>query len=241
MIERQIVQQRIREFEVQEYLEKSIGKIGHSHTKIQRTPLGDKVIIFASRPGLIIGRQGQNIKALTKTLKNKFKLENPQIEINEVENVNLDAKIVAENIAGSLERFGPQRFKGIGYRVMTDIMDAKALGVEILISGKIPGSRARTWRFYKGYLKKCGDIATTGVDTSYAIAQLKSGIVGIRVKIMPPTTKLPYHIELIKEEETVVEETKEKDEKLEEVKVETKERIDDKEKDAKKAEAKKKK
>lgn len=213
MIERQFIEQRIREFEIEEYFSETLKRVGLSHTKVQRTPLGDKVIIFASRPGLIIGRQGANIKSLTKTLKNKFKLENPQIEINEIGNVNLDVNIVAESIANSLERFGTKGFKGIGHKIMTDVMGAKALGVEILISGKIPSSRAKTWRFYQGYLKKCGDIAITGVDKSYKIAKLKSGIVGIKVSIMPPSTKLPYHIELLDEPVEIIEEVTENEDK----------------------------
>ncbi len=227
MIERQFITQKVRELEVQEYFEKNLQRVGHSHTKIQRTPLGDKVIIFAARPGLIIGRQGTNIKTLTKTLKNKFKLENPQIEIAEIENPNLDAQIVAENIASSLERYGAQRFKGVGHKVMTDVMNAGGLGIEVLISGKIPSSRAKTWRFYMGYLKKCGDIAVTGVNHAYAVAALKSGIVGIQVSIMPPTTKLPYHIEMKKELETKVEETSE-NKNLETVKEAAKEMLEEK-------------
>jgi small subunit ribosomal protein S3 len=89
---------------------------------------------------------------------------------------------------------------------MADVMGAGALGIEIIISGKVPSSRAKSWRFYQGYLKKCGDIALTGVDTAYTIAKLKSGIVGIQVRIMPPETKLPDHIELIEEKQEVVEE-----------------------------------
>jgi small subunit ribosomal protein S3 len=185
MIERQFIQQKLKELQVQEYISESLRKVGHSTTKIQKSPLGDKVVISASRPGLIIGRQGANIKLLTKTMKNKFKLENPQIEINEIKAPRLDASIVAEDIANSLESFGSQRFKGIGHKVMTEVMAAGAAGVEILISGKVPSSRAKTWRFYVGYLKKCGDIAVNFVNTSYSAAQLKTGTVGIIVKIMP--------------------------------------------------------
>lgn len=228
MIERQFIAQKIRELEVQEYFEKNLERVGHSHTRIQRTPLGDKVIIYAARPGLIIGRQGTNIKTLTKTLKNKFKLENPQIEIAQIEQPNLDAQIVAENIASALERYGSQRFKGVGHKVMTDVIAAGGLGIEVLISGKIPAARAKTWRFYMGYLKKCGDIAVSGVNHAYAIARLKSGIVGIQVAIMPPTTKLPYHIEMRKEVETKVEETTE-NKTLEEVKKAAEEMADKKE------------
>ena len=209
MIERKFISQKIKEHEIEEYVRGNLKNVGHSHTKMVKTPLGEKIIIYASRPGLIVGRKGQNIKQLTKNLKKKFNLENPQIEIGEVENLNLDANIVAERIADSLERFGPEKFKAVGYRVMGDVMSSGALGIEIRISGKIPGSRAKSWRFYSGYLKKCGDIALTGVDRSEVQARLKKGVIGIKVRIMPPTTKLPDNIELIGEKEEIVEEVKE--------------------------------
>ena len=215
MIERAIVEDNVKEFQIQEYVANQLRNVGHSHIKLQKTPLGEKIIIYASRPGLIVGRKGQNIKKLTEELKNNFKLENPQIEINEVENINLDSQIVAERIASSLEKFGIQRFKGVGHRVLTDVMNAGALGVEILMSGKIPSSRAKRWRFYLGYLKKCGDIALTGVNTSYSVAGIKTGVIGIQVRIMPPQTKLPDDITILDEPIEVVEEVDEKKEKEE--------------------------
>ncbi len=201
MIERKFIAERIKEFQIQEYITQTLNNVGHSHTKLQRTPLGEKIIIFASRPGLIVGRSGESIKKLTKNLKKRFKLENPQIEINEVENVNLNAKIVAENIASSLEKFGTQRFKGVGHKTMGDVMSAGARGIEIIISGKIPGARAKSWRFYSGYLKKCGDLAITSVDVAYTIAKLKTGIIGIQVRIMPADIILPDKLELMPPQE----------------------------------------
>ena len=230
MIERDFVKQKKKEFQIQEFVVKNLNNVGHSKTKMQRTPLGEKIIVYAARPGLVVGREGQNIKRLTIALKKRFKLENPQIEISEVEEVNLDANIVAERIASSLERFGSGKFKGVGHKVMADVMGAGALGIEIIISGKVPSSRAKSWRFYQGYLKKCGDIALTGVDIAYAAARLKSGIVGIQVRIMPPQTKLPDRIELVEEKEEVVEEIKPEEAKKamtgeEEVKEEKKEEV----------------
>ncbi len=206
MIQRKIISQRIREFEIEEFVASRLKGVGHSSTKLQMTPLGEKIIINASRPGLVVGRRGQSIKKLTNLLKRKFGLENPQIEINEVENVNLDAQIVAERIANSLERFGVSRFKGVGHKTMEDVMNAGAYGVEILISGRVPSSRARRWRFYQGYLKKCGDLAVSGVKKAYATALLKTGTVGIQVRIMPPDIKLPDDIKVGKEKQTIVEE-----------------------------------
>tara|TARA_Y100000310_G_C20463680_1_gene706561 strand:+ start:63 stop:884 length:822 start_codon:yes stop_codon:yes gene_type:complete len=238
MIERKFIAEKLKEFHIQEHVTHVLRGVGQSHTKLQKTPLGEKITIFASKPGLVVGRSGENIRKLTKDLKKKFKLENPQIEINEVDNIYLDANIVAESISSSLERFGSSKFKGVGHKTMENVMNAGALGVEILISGKIPGSRAKNWRFYQGYLKKCGDVAITGILTSYKTANLKTGVIGIQVRIMPPDIEMVDKIEFIKDgEEGKVEEiTKEEaDEKKEEI-----EKSEEKELDKKKSESSKK-
>src|SRR3989344_5068497 len=209
MIERKFVAQKIKEFQIEEYITQSLKNVGHSHTKMVKTPLGEKIIIFASRPGLIVRRKGQNIKQLTKTLKKRFNLENPQIEISEVENPSLDAHIMAEKIVDALEKFGSEKFKAIGHKIMTEVMRSGALGIEIVVSGKVPSARAKSWRFYSGYLKKCGDIAIVGVRKSNTQAQLKTGIIGVKVSIMPPDIKLPDDIKLVDFVETKVEEVKE--------------------------------
>ena len=236
MIEREFVSRKKKEFQIQEYIKSNLRGVGLSHSRIQRTPLGEKIIIHASRPGLIIGGGGSNIKKLTKQLKQKFSLENPQIEISELENINLGSAVVAERIATSLEKFGTMRFKGIGHKCMSDVLNSGARGIEILISGKIPSARARTWRFYQGYIKKCGNAAVTIVDTAYEIANLKSGIVGIKVSIMPPDKRLPDDVKFRSEEvaeEPVVEElSKEESEKVEEEiknNIETPEKTEEKE------------
>ncbi|MCP3681139.1 MAG: 30S ribosomal protein S3 [bacterium] len=212
MIEREFVSQKMKEYKIQEFISENLRNVGHSHTKLQRTPLGEKIIIHASRPGLVVGRKGENISKLTRTLKKRFELENPQIEISEVEDINLNAQIVAERIASSLERFGSKRFKGAMHKAMEDVMHAGALGVEILLSGKVPSSRARSWRVYSGYLKKCGDVSL-GVHKAIVYAKLKSGVIGIKVSIMPPDIKLPDKMELLEEKVEVIEEIKEEPKK----------------------------
>jgi len=240
MIERQIVAQKKKEYQIQEMIAKNVKGSGYSHTKLQRTPLGEKIIIHAARPGLIVGRKGQNITKLTKKLKSGFDLENPQIEINEIENINLNAQVVAGKIAESLERFGTARFKGIMHKTMEEVMSAGALGIEIVISGKIPGSRAKSWRVYSGYLKKCGDIAITGVDKSKVKAVIKTGVVGVKVSIMPPDKKLPDRIQLLEEKQEIIEEIKEKEPVEEEEKPNAGEELKNKQgKEDKKIKAKK--
>lgn len=206
MIERGFIVQKTKEFYIKRYIEAKLNRVGVSQIKLKKIPLGEKIIIHTSRPSLIVGSKGSNIKELTKTLKKDFKLENPQIEIVEVKDIFLDANVVAERIAGSLERFGSARFKGVGHKVMENVINSGALGVEVIISGKIPGARAKSWRFYQGYLKKCGDISISGVRNAQKAALLKSGIIGIKVAIMPPDLELPDHIEILDEPVQIVEE-----------------------------------
>jgi small subunit ribosomal protein S3 len=201
MIERKFVAERMKEFQVHEYVGEFLENVGYSKTKLVKTPLGEKVIVFASRPGLIVGRKGANIKQLTKSVKGKFNLENPELEIAEVPQPSLDADIIAEKIVSYLERFGTQKFKAIGHKIMTEVMGAGALGIEIKISGKVPSSRAKTWRFYHGYLKKSGDVSVSQVRRSHKQAMLKTGIVGIKVSIMTPDTKLPDDISVLSAEQ----------------------------------------
>ncbi len=199
MIERQFIAQKTKEYYIKQYIENKLKGVGISQIKLKKIPLGEKIIIYTSRPSLIVGSRGANIRDLTRVLKQDFKLENPQIEINEVKNPFIDAMIVAERIASSLERFGSARFKSIGHKVMENVIKSGALGIEVIISGKIPGARAKSWRFYQGYLKKCGDIAMTGVQKAKTAALLKTGIIGIQVSIMPPDIVLPDYVQIKKE------------------------------------------
>ncbi len=242
MIERKFVLENLKEFAIKEYVASQLNRVGLSDVKLQRTPLGEKIIVSAARPGLVVGRGGSNIQKMTRILKEKFNLENPQIEIEEIKNQSLDPAIIAEEIAITLERFGTKRFKSAGHKAMEQVMNSGALGVEILISGKIPSQRAKTWRFYEGYLKKCGDISISGVNVAYRTAHLKPGSVGIKVSIMPSTTILPDNIEILEEPQTIVEEiTNEeaKEEKTEEKEEKEKEATKEKKKSKKKTTKKK--
>ncbi|MFC1710646.1 30S ribosomal protein S3, partial [Nanoarchaeota archaeon] len=186
------------EFAIKEYVKRSLGKGKVSKVKIGYTPVGEKIVISTHKPGLVIGRGGEKISELTRTLKRKFRLENPHIEIDEITNPEYDAQIMADEIALSLERFGPIRFKVIAYRTLQKIVNAGALGVEIRLNGKLPGSRAKPWRFAQGYLKKTGDSAKI-VDRAQARAETKPGTVGIKVSILAPDAVLKDRINVNEE------------------------------------------
>lgn len=242
MIERKFVAGKLKELQIQKFMGKHIGKGKYSYFEIKKTPLGEKVIIHTSRPGLVVGKKGENINLLTQALKNRFKLENPQIEVVEVERADLDAQTMAEHIVNILERFGPKRFKSVGYKTLQRIIDAGAMGAEIIIGGRgVPSSRARSWRFYGGYLKKSGDISESLVLKGQSVANLKSGSVGVKVKIMLPDTPLPDKIKINEPEtEIKVEEVIETEGKEEKPKKETAKKKDVKKKAGKKKAVKKK-
>jgi len=213
MEEKKFVQLKKDEYGVKEFIKKELGKGKMSSIKIEYTPIGEKIIITTNKPGFVIGRKGERITELTTVLKKKFNLENPHIEIQEIEKPEFDAQNIADEIATALERFGSLRFKVIAYRTLERIVKAGALGVEIRLSGKLPSERARTWRFAYGYLKKAGNTANI-VNRAEAKANLISGTVGIKVAILPPNVKIHDQIditpELIEELEKNKEEIKEK-------------------------------
>lgn len=222
MIERKFVGEKMREFLVNEYLHKELGAGKYSSFEIKRTPLGERIVIYTARPGLIVGKGGENIKDLTRVLKTKFKMENPQIEVAEISDPNLDAQTMAEQIVTTLERFGPKRFKSVGYKTLQRIIDSGAMGAEIAIGGRgLPGARAKTWRFYAGYLKKSGDVSMSKVMYGESTANLKSGSIGIKVRILPPHTILPDRLTLIDQKAKTIQveeiKTQEKEEVPEEV------------------------
>lgn len=212
MEEKNIVKFKKEEFAIKEYIKKSLGKGKISRVNIGYTPVGEKIIISTNKPGLIIGRGGERINELTNTLKRKFNLENPHVEIDEIKVAEFDAQVIADEIALSLERFGPLKFKVVAYRMLQRIIEAGALGVEIRLSGKLPGARAKTWRFAQGYLKKAGDTAKV-VDRAQARAETKPGTVGVKVSILSPyavlTDRIKIDEELLKKIEENVKESKE--------------------------------
>jgi len=232
MIERQFISRKMKEFKIEEFVSNTLDKDGYSHTEIQRTPLGERIIIHTSKPGLIVGRKGSKIKELTDILKAKFNMENPQVEVAEVINPNLSAQTIAKTIVHTFERFGPKRFKSLGYQALQNIIDAGALGAEIIISGRgIPSSRAKSWRFSAGYLKKSGDIAENFVKTGYAVAHLKSGSVGVKVIILTPDIRLPDKITM---KEQIIEPPKlEVKEEIAQIQEEPKELVPEKKKKTK--------
>jgi len=207
MIEKKIVSQKMKEFRIREFVSKELPKSCYSRLELKKTPLGEKIVIYTSRPGLVVGGKGANVQRLTELLKKDFKMDNPQIEVVEIDNPHLDPYSVAEKIVSSFERFGPKRFKSLGYGSLQEVLNAGAVGAEIVIGGRgVPSSRARSWRFLAGHLKKSGDISENHMKRAIAVAHLKSGSVGVKVSILTADIKLPDDIRFASDNKIEVEE-----------------------------------
>ncbi len=198
MDEKKFVEFKKEELSMKRYIHSSLGKGKISSVRVEYTPIGEKIIISTDRPGIIIGSRGERINELTSVLKTRFKLENPHIEIEEIRNPYLDARLVADRIALEIERFGNLRFKKIAYKELTKIRKAGALGAEIRLGGKLPSDRAKVWRFSEGYLKKVGESSKI-VEKANSVALTKLGITGIKVSILPPGAFLYDKIEITDE------------------------------------------
>src|SRR3989344_8533827 len=123
MEERKFIKLKKEEYGIKEYVKRFLGRGRISKLDIEYTPVGEKIIIATSTPVLVIGRRGEKIEELTSILKTRFKLENPHIEIKEIENPLFDAQIVADDISMSLEKIGNIKFKVVAYKKLKEIMN----------------------------------------------------------------------------------------------------------------------
>lgn len=186
-LKRHFIERGIKQMQINEYLRKELNRSGFSGVDIQKTPLGVRITLKTSRPGLVIGKSGKRIRELTDDLQQRFDLNLPQIEVEEIPNPELNAQIMAERLAFSLDR--GRQYRRASYYILRKIMAAGAKGVEIKVSGKVTSQRSRTQIFRAGTMSKCGQPALEAVDKGQTQCIQKSGVLGITVKIMPAEYK----------------------------------------------------
>jgi small subunit ribosomal protein S3 len=192
--ERKFIEESVKRVLLKEYLKRKTERSGFGGLDIQRTPMGTRVTLIAERPGMVIGRKGETIKELTEYVENEFQFDNPQIEVKEVTNPNLNPHIMAQKLANALER--GWHFRRAGHSTVRRIMGAGAKGCQVIISGKLTGQRHRTEKFREGHIKYCGETKLNWMLEGYAVAKKKLGVIGVKVQIMDPKAKLPDEIEL---------------------------------------------
>jgi len=189
------VTESLKKTEINEFLQNEFEKAGYGGVDIAKTPLGTHIVVYAMRPGLIIGRGGETIKELATVLEQKFQLPNPQISVAEIEVPEFNAYVIASRVTSALKR--GVHFRRAGFWALQQVMEAGALGAEIIISGKLRTERARFEKFRDGYLPKSGEPALKYLRKAELDVQLKPGIFGIKVRIMPPEATFPDKVEIV--------------------------------------------
>jgi len=191
------ITEAVKKTEIDEFLRNEFERAGYGGVDITKTPLGTHIVVYAMRPGLIIGRGGETIKELATLLEQKFQLPNPQISVAEIEVPELNAYVIASRVTSALKR--GVHFRRAGFWALQQVMEAGALGAEIIISGKLRTERARYEKFRDGYIPKSGDPALKYLHKAELHVQLKPGIFGVKVRIMPPEAQFPDRVQIIAE------------------------------------------
>ncbi len=187
--EHQFIENGLQRAQIDEFFADELGRAGYGGMDIAKTPMGTQIVLKAEKPGMVIGKGGKNIRKITRELTERFGMEDPQIDVQEVDEPDLNARIVADRLANALER--GWYFRKAGHTTIDRIMDAGALGAEIVLSGKVTGARSRVEKFNRGYIKHNGEPAQEVVDEGQGVAVMKLGTIGVTVKIIPPGAQLP--------------------------------------------------
>jgi len=192
--EQQFIHDGLQRSQIDEFFAEELGRAGYGGMDVAKTPMGTQIVLKAEKPGMVIGKGGKNIRKITTELEERFDLDDPQVDVQEVDEPDLNARIVADRLANALER--GWYFRKAGHTTIDRIMEAGAHGAEIVLSGKVTGARSRVEKFNRGYIKHNGEPAEDIVDHGQGVAVLKLGTIGVDVKIIPPNAKLPDDFEI---------------------------------------------
>lgn len=189
-----VMSNNYKNMELDEYLKQSLKETGYGGVDIQKTPIGTRITLYVTRPGLVIGRKGAGIKDLTSKLEQRFGLNNPQVSVMEIEVPELNPKIMANRIAQLVER--GTAFRRAAMWTINTVMGAGALGVEVTIAGKLRSERAHFEKHAVGVIPKSGNAADKIVKLGVTDVLTKMGLMGIQLRIALKN-EMPSEFELI--------------------------------------------
>jgi small subunit ribosomal protein S3 len=176
-----VIKSNYRNMELDEFLSQTLKDAGYGFADVQKTPIGTRITLYVTRPGLVIGRKGTGIRDLTAKLEQKFGLNSPQISVMEVSVPELNPKIMCNRIAQLIER--GTAFRRAALWTINTVMNAGALGVEVSISGKLRSERAHFEKHSAGIIPKSGDVASRVVNTGITHVLTKMGLMGVQLRI----------------------------------------------------------
>lgn len=164
-----------RRFIEREYVAGLVSRI-----EIERTIKNVRLIIHAARPGVIIGKKGEDIDRLRAKLRNIFELQDVMVDIKEINQPETDARLIALNIASQLEN--RVMFRRAMRRALMNAMRMKVDGIKIMVSGRLNGIEiARTERYHEGRVPL--HTLKNDIDYGFAEARTAMGAIGIKVWI----------------------------------------------------------
>lgn len=176
---REFAQYLVADLKVRELLKKRLAQAGVSRIQIERPAKNARVTIHTARPGVVIGKKGEDIEKLRKDVSDIMGVP-AHINVNEVRKPELDAQLVAENIAQQLER--RIMFRRAMKRSVQNAMRLGALGIKVNVGGRLNGAEiARSEWYREGRVP----LHTLRADIDYGLAEAKTtyGVIGVKVWI----------------------------------------------------------
>src|SRR5664279_3001893 len=168
----------LKDIEVRDYLKKKLAGAGVSKIVIERPAKNAKITIYTARPGVVIGKKGEDIESLRNELKKRMGLPDVGLNIEEVRKPEVDAQLIADSITQQLEK--RIMFRRAMKRAMQNAMRLGAQGIKIMSSGRLNGIEiARTEWYREGRVP----LHTLRADIDYGFAEAKTtyGVIGIKV------------------------------------------------------------
>ncbi len=168
----------LKDIQVRDYLKKKLASSMVSKIIIERPAKSAKVTIYTARPGMVIGKKGEDIEMLRSELRKRMGLQAVDLAIEEVRKPEIDAQLIADNITAQLEK--RIMFRRAMKRSMQNAMRLGALGIKIMSSGRLNGIEiARTEWYREGRVP----LHTLRADIDYGTSEAKTtyGIIGVKV------------------------------------------------------------
>ena len=167
------------DLQVRDYLRKKLVNASVSRIQIERPPNEIKVIIHSARPGIVIGKKGEDIERLSQEVSDMMGVR-AKVSVREIRKPELDANLVAESVAQQIER--KIMFRRAMKRAVTNTMRLGALGIKINVSGRLNGAEiARSEWYREGRVP----LHTLRADIDYGTANSNTtyGVIGVKVWI----------------------------------------------------------
>jgi len=169
----------LEDYQVREFLKKKVSQAGISRIEIERAADKIRIRMHVARPGIVIGKKGSEIEKLKKDLENKIRRE-VIIDIQEVRKAEVDAQLVAENVALQLVR--RMAFRRVMKKAVSSAMRLGAQGIKITCSGRLGGAEMARREWYREGRVPLHTIRAD-IDYGFAEAFTTYGVVGIKVII----------------------------------------------------------